>query len=226
VKSPLANYCRNPQISLTQNLSVPGLAVHQTLELLCPSKDEIWQSSESDLTISSNRRHIPAKHITNVTRHSRWWPQCNITSSTVPQSVQLVMAFYTWNSVQSTAVTNANTATWFNAHQVKSLDYTTFLPQIWACIFTQLVQLVLIQLNCGGYRMSVANRTLHWKPTCAGWGFGMSTCRTGSQFEWMVLCSLYGPSKLAITSDILYAHMAVPRRLFLHNDDHHMHVNI
>jgi len=35
----------------------------------------------------------------------------------------------------------------------------------------------------------------------------------------MVLCSLYGPAKLATMSDILYAQIAAPRRLFLHNDD-------
>ena len=58
-----------------------------------------------------------------------------------------------------------------------------------------------------------------WMLTSAGWGFGMSEFRTGSQLEWMVLCSLYGPAKLATMSDILYAQIAAPRRLFLHNDD-------
>jgi hypothetical protein len=59
---------------------------------------------------------------------------------------------------------------------------------------------------------NVGNRTL------AGCGSGISESRTGSQLEWDDFCSLCGPSNPATMSSILKAHIAEPRRLFLHKD--------
>ena len=86
------------------------------------------------------------------------------------------------------------------------LNYLNFCQHIW------------LYNAMAGWRLRwqrKANLKYNVLPTLAGCGSGTSAPRTGNQLDWGERCSLKGPSKLAIMSDILKAHMAEPRRLFL-----------